>query len=231
MPDETASRLPSGLQRRMFLAGALGLCAAGAVAPVRAATTMTAAAADTAASPSDPTAAIQSFEATLLTIMKAGSAAPFVHRFNTLAPVVDRTFDLETILRNSVGLPWPGLSAVQRSALLATFRRYTIASWVANFNVWSGQQFTISTSLRHVGNEVVVPTELVPRSGSPTSLSFVMQQGTSGWRVVDVLVEGSISRVAVQRSDFRSLLTNGGVPALMASLQRKISSLSDGSLA
>ncbi len=31
-----------------------------------------------------------------------------------------------------------------------------------------------------------------------------------GWRIVDVLLDGSISRVAVQRSDFRSLLGNGG---------------------
>ena len=223
MPDETTGRLLSSLPRRMFLAGVLGLSVVGAVAPVHAATTAEAATAG-------PAATIQSFEAALLAIMQAGSTAPFPQRFNSLAPVVDRTFDLETILRNSVGLPWSGLTAVQRAALLATFRRYTIASWVANFDAWSGQAFTVSPNLRHVANDVIVQTDLVPQHGSPTDLSYVMRQNASGWRVVDVLADGSISRVAVQRSDFRSLLTNGGVPALMASLQQKISSLSDGSL-
>jgi phospholipid transport system substrate-binding protein len=49
--------------------------------------------------------------------------------------------------------------------------------------------------------------------------------------VVDVLAAGSISRVAVQRSDFRHLLSNGGGDALVASLQRKTSDLSGGALA
>jgi phospholipid transport system substrate-binding protein len=55
-----------------------------------------------------------------------------------------------------------------------------------------------------------------------------MRNGPSGWKAVDVLANGSISRVAVQRSDFRELLASGGVPALMAALQRKVANLSGG---
>jgi phospholipid transport system substrate-binding protein len=55
-----------------------------------------------------------------------------------------------------------------------------------------------------------------------------MRNGPAGWKAVDVLANGSISRVAVQRSDFRELLANGGVPALMAALQRKVANLSGG---
>jgi len=50
------------------------------------------------------------------------------------------------------------------------------------------------------------------------------------WRVVDVLAGSTISRVATQRSDFRSTLIDGGGPALMASLQRKVSDLSGAAL-
>jgi phospholipid transport system substrate-binding protein len=48
---------------------------------------------------------------------------------------------------------------------------------------------------------------------------------------VDVLAGGSISRVAVQRSDVRRLLESGGGDALLASLQRKTADLSGGNLA
>ncbi len=44
---------------------------------------------------------------------------------------------------------------------------------------------------------------------------------------MDVLLDGSISRVAVQRSDFRSLL-EGGPSALVDSLRRKVADLSGG---
>ena len=77
--------------------------------------------------------------------------------------------------------------------------------------------------------EVVVATQISPRSGSPTRLDYVMRQMPSGWRAVDVLADGSISRVAVQRSDFQSLLASGG-QALIASLQRKVQTLSGGAL-
>jgi phospholipid transport system substrate-binding protein len=40
-----------------------------------------------------------------------------------------------------------------------------------------------------------------------------------------VLTDGSISRVAIQRSDFRELLMAGGVPALTAGLERKVTNL------
>lgn len=246
MPDLTAGRLLSGrLQRGVLVASLFMACTATASVPAfaNAKTTVSDAkaitsvakgaptAADQATAASGPTKAVAAFETELLSIMKAGKSVPFVQQFDMLAPVVDRTFDLETILHNSVGLKWSGMSEKQRATLLATFRRYTIATWVANFNKWSGQQFKVSSDVRHVGNQVVVPTDLVPKDGSPVNLSYVMRQEGNAWKVVDVLAQGSISRVAVQRSDFRSLLANGGVSALVASLQRKISSLSDGSLA
>jgi phospholipid transport system substrate-binding protein len=55
-----------------------------------------------------------------------------------------------------------------------------------------------------------------------------MRQANGPWQVVDVLLDGTISRVAVQRSDFRHLLTQGGSAALVVSLQSKAAQLSGG---
>src|SRR5436190_19259003 len=49
------------------------------------------------------TAPIEHLYAALQTVMKAGKAAPFRHRYDTLAPVIARTFDLDGILESSVG--------------------------------------------------------------------------------------------------------------------------------
>jgi hypothetical protein len=48
--------------------------------------------------------------------------------------------------------------------------------------------------------------------------------------VIDVLAEGSISRVASQRSEMRSLLADGGGPGLLVSLRQKTAELSGGIL-
>jgi phospholipid transport system substrate-binding protein len=163
----------------------------------------------------------------LLRIMKAGSATPFSKRFDMLAPVIDQTFDLAVILQASVGTStWQTLSANQRETLLREFRRYTVASYVSSFNGYNGQRFTINPETRIVGDEQVVRTKIVPVSGDGHDLDYVMRQDSSGWRIVDVLADGAVSRVAVQRSDFRQLIRQGGALALGQRLKIKADNLS-----
>ena len=164
----------------------------------------------------------------LLAIMKAGPATPFRQRFSMLAPVIDQTFNLSAVLQESVGAGWAALPPQQQAMLTDAFRRYTVVSYVNSFNHFSGERFEITPTTRAVGPEQVVQTRIIPQSGTGHELDYVMRDSGSGWRVVDVLADGSISRVAVQRSDFRRLLTRGGPQALADSLSNKSLDLSDG---
>lgn len=164
----------------------------------------------------------------LIEAMKAGVGTPFEKRFAVLAPVIDRTFDLGVILQESVGPTWATLAADQQQMLIDAFRRYTVASYVNSFDTFNGQQFDIAPATREVGDQQIVQTKIVPRKGDGHELDYVMRQTGDGWRVVDVLADGAISRVAVQRSDFRRLIARGGAPALAARLRAKSSALSDG---
>ena len=167
----------------------------------------------------------------LIGIMKAGAGTPFAQRFEMLAPVVDTAFNLSVILQVSVGLAWSSLPPDQQTALQAVFRRYTIASYVNSFDKYTGQRFEVSPDTRSVaGGEQVVQTKIVASSGESHALDYVMRQADGTWKAMDVLADGSISRVAVQRSDFRHLLGSGGAPALMASLENKTADLSAGAV-
>ena len=136
------------------------------------------------------------------------------------------------MLATSVGPGWASLAPDEQNRLLDAFRRYTVATYVANFDSYAGQNFIVSPDTRSLNaGRVLVQTRIVPASGEPTELDYVMQPTGSGWKIVDVLAAGSISRVAVQRSDFRHLLSSGGSNALLASLQRKATDLSGGAIA
>ncbi|HEX4366866.1 MAG TPA: ABC transporter substrate-binding protein [Rhodopila sp.] len=174
-------------------------------------------------------APIQQLVGGLEQVMKAGMGASFSQRFAMLAPVIDKTFDLAAILRESVGATWASLPANQQTMLTAAFRRYTVATYVNGFDSSDGTRFVVSPETRPVGNQQVVQTKIIPRSGDSHELDYVMRDDGAGWRAVDVLADGSISRVAVQRSDFRRLLARGGAEALVASLRSKSADLSDGS--
>ena len=127
----------------------------------------------------------------LLAAMEAGSRTPFSQRYRALAPVIEQVFDLDAVLAASIGLSWARLSEAEKAQLATAFRRYTVSSYVSNFNGYSGQSFRILASVRAVGNgEVVVQTRLMRSNGSPVKLDYVMRSGRAGWQAVDVLTDG-----------------------------------------
>ena len=178
----------------------------------------------------DPAAAapIQTLNQALLGAMRSGKQTPFSQRFLALAPVVERTFDLAAILKSSVGLRWTSLSAADQEQLLQAFRKFTVASYVANFDNFNGERIELSPESRMVGADQVVGTRLIS-GGETTPIDYVMHKTPDGWRAVDVLLNGSISQVAVNRSDWRSLLSTGAAP-LIDSFQRRTATLSGGTI-
>jgi len=167
----------------------------------------------------------------LLAIMRAGQTAPFTQRFSELAPAIDRAFDLAAILQLSVGPSWSSLAPDERAVLLTAFRRYTVANYVNSFDNYNGQRIDVSADTKALPNgEQLAQTRIISSSGESHQLDYVMRQEGGAWKAVDVLADGSISRVAVQRSDFRRLVARGGAQALIESLNHKTSDLSGGAL-
>jgi phospholipid transport system substrate-binding protein len=139
----------------------------------------------------------------LLQIMKAGPGTPFLQRYDMLAPVIDRVFDLDAVLRASVGLSWSALPPDQQDQLRSAFRRYTVASYVNSFDHFDGQRFTVEPQPRPAGNgEQIVVTRITPRSGDGHEIDYVMRNTPSGWRAVDVLADGARRGAAFGFSSF-----------------------------
>jgi phospholipid transport system substrate-binding protein len=173
---------------------------------------------------------IAALNAALLAAMHAGQSTPYEQRYAALAPVVESSFDLATILETSVGPKWQSFSPEAQALLKSEFTQFTVASYLANFSAFNGESFNITPDTRAIGAEQVVETRIQPAKGEPARISYLMRQEPSGWRAVDVLLDGSISRVAVQRSDFRSLLASGSPGPLIESLKRKVLDLSGGTM-
>src|SRR5215467_11918578 len=105
------------------------------------------------------TAPVEQLHAGLMAIMKAGKTASFRQRYEMIAPIIDRTFDLDTILRQTIGARWIALPADQQTALEDAFQRYTIASYVANFEGYSDERFEIAPVVRPAGRDRIVETQ------------------------------------------------------------------------
>ncbi len=173
---------------------------------------------------------IQNLNAALTEVMKKGRSTPFPERFSTLAPVVEQSFDLPGILRMVVGRHWDEFPPEAQKTLLDEFFKFTVASYVANFDGSDQERLEILPETRKLGADEVVETRIVFPKGDPVRIDYVMRNENGTWRAVDVLLDGTISRVAVQRSDFRHIIEAGGPNALIASLRKKVADLSGGTI-
>jgi hypothetical protein len=130
-----------------------------------------------------------------------------------LSHAVEEVFDLNAVLRAAIGLAWKSLPADQQAELVSAFRKYTVSNYTANFNSYTGQNYRALPASRMLPNgDAIVRTEIARSDNTPVEIDYLMRQTASGWKAVDVLSGGTIGQAAVQRPDFRGLLTSGGAP-------------------
>lgn len=170
------------------------------------------------AAQTDPAATrIESFDASLIEVMKGGAALGAKGRFHKLAPVIDSTFDIPLMTRIAVGAPWSTLAEADRAGLIKGFARLSAASYAHNFDAFAGEKFTIESKVDTRGPDKIVQSHIVPTHGAPTALTYRMRQGADGWKIVDVYY-GAISQLATRHSDFAAPLASGGARGLIAHL-------------
>ncbi|MGZ6000216.1 MAG: ABC transporter substrate-binding protein, partial [Rhizomicrobium sp.] len=143
-----------------------------------------------AADPATP--AVHSFYATLLDCMKGGKTLGAQGRYDKLKPVVEQTFDLGTMIKYAVGPTWSTASADDQKALTDAFARMTIAQYAGNFASYDGEKFIVEPKADIRGADHYVKTSLVAKDQT-VSFIYRMRQSGNDWKIIDILLEGSIS--------------------------------------
>jgi phospholipid transport system substrate-binding protein len=185
-------------------------------------------AAAAAALPVNPQDTARSFYDTLLTTMKDGRTLGQSGRYARLAPVVSRVFDIPSMARLAVGPSWATLSPTQQQQVTDAFGHYISATYADRFDSYSGEQLQV-TGEQPYGAEVIVQTKIVKSKGDTVSLNYRMRENDGSWQIADVYLDGSISQLATQRSEFHSILQRDGVDGLIIALNRKVDLLTQNS--
>jgi phospholipid transport system substrate-binding protein len=170
---------------------------------------------------SNPQDAVRSFYNVLLGNMQEGRVLGESGRYARLAPVVNRTFDIAWMTRLAIGPAWETLSPAEQRRLQAAFAHYVAATYADRFDSYSGEQLQV-TGERPNGTDIMVQTKIAKSNGETTRLDYLMRQDQGTWQVADVYLDGTISQLAVHRSEFHSILKREGVDGLVTALNRKV---------
>jgi phospholipid transport system substrate-binding protein len=177
----------------------------------------------------DPaTGTVQTLHSGLIGIMRAGSAAGQTGRARTIAPVVDRTFDIALMTRLAVGPTWTKIAPAHQAGLIAAFRALTVAQYAKNFDSFSGEAFTTVPQVETRGSDKLVRTVLVVPKGASEALGYRLRQSGGQWKIIDVYYRNAISQLATRRSEFARPLATGGAQGLIAHLNRLAARPADG---
>ena len=159
---------------------------------------------------------VQALDNGLLAIMKAKGTEK--SRAQSIAPVIDRAFDLPLMTRLAVGPSWTTISPNDQQSLVAAFRRMTIAQYSTNFDSWSGESFTVAPEIESRGGDKLVRTTLDAPGKEPIKISYRLRLNGGDWKIIDVFYRNSISQIAMRRSDFASVLSKEGAKGLVTHL-------------
>ena len=174
------------------------------------------------------TATIAKLNDTLLAVLKNAETLGFQGRLEKLKPAVADAFDLPFMAEKSIGRYWKPLSDADKARWVALFQEYTAATYAGNFDHFANQRFEISGEEPSQNDTTVVHTTLVDPGSETTALDYRLHQTPKGPKVIDIYLKGTVSQLALQRSDFTSVLERGGLDALTTTIRRKIDDLAAG---
>lgn len=176
-----------------------------------------------------PVVVIQRFCDALLAEMKDAQHLSFNQRYQRLAPAVTQTYNLALMSRLAVGPGWAQLSPPQQQRLTDLFSTYTISEYASQFDGYSGERFEVDPAPATSANGPIVKSSLTKSTGEKVALNYLMRQGPDGaWQVIDVYLSGTISQLATRRSEFTSVLQQGGADALVKLLEQRTAALHTG---
>ncbi len=168
---------------------------------------------------------VERFHESLIAVMKAADTLGVMGRYERLTDPVTRAFDLERMIRVATGPFWRKAEADQRDRLLAAFTRMSVGTYASRFKGYSGEAFETVAERPGPQNTILVATRIVPADDAPVDITYVMKTRDGSWRIVDILLDNSVSELAVRRSEYRRVLDKEGADGLIAILDRKFTEL------
>jgi phospholipid transport system substrate-binding protein len=184
----------------------------------------------TSAAADEPAATkvIARLNAALLDALEHAEQLGYRGRFDKLTPAIAAAFDVDFMAEKSIGKYWKPLSDADKARWVKLFAEFSVANYAGNLDHFSGQRFEISSQEPSQNDTVVVHTMLVDPGSENTELNYRLHDTPQGPKIVDIYLKGTVSELALRRSDYTSVLEREGFDALLATVRAKIADLASG---
>lgn len=134
-----------------------------------------------------------------------------------------KAFDYERIGKFVLGQFRRSVSASEMQEYLTLFKGMVVRVYAARFGEYNDEKFQTLGS-RIIDKKVdtaIVSSKIIRKNDSKVMIEWHIYKDKNGeFKIFDVVVEG-VSMALTQRSEFSSILQNGGIQGLMNELRRQ----------
>lgn len=173
------------------------------------------------ANPDAPTGLVEAFNQTLLDVMKHAKTLGVRGRYDKLLPAINKTFHIPLMAYFVTGPYWGKATKEQRHALIGAAERMSAGELAVLFDDYDGETFEIKGTRMLKDSSTLVETLINRRNDPPVKVDYRLRSFKSGWRVIDVILDGSISQLVKRKGEYAAILEKGGVARLTATLNAK----------
>lgn len=171
------------------------------------------------------TEVVNSLQESLLGVMKNAESLGIAGRYDQLLPSLRQAFYFERMIRFASGSSWRTATPEQREKLVDAFTRLSVSNYASQFNGYSGEVFEILGQREGPRGSVLVDTQIVRAADSPIAITYVLIKTDDQWRIVDLVLDEKVSEMAIRRSEYNSILRDGGPDKLAATLNEQADKL------
>jgi phospholipid transport system substrate-binding protein len=160
--------------------------------------------------------------AVLLECLKNADALGLEGRRAKIEPAVEAGYDLPFMAEKILGRHWRELSDADRARWTDAFARLTVATYAERMTDYTGQSFDVLRIEPSQRGTAVVYTQVVTPKEAPIAINYRMRENGEGWRIIDVYLNGTVSELALRRSEYAAVLQRDGFDKLVTSIDEKI---------
>jgi phospholipid transport system substrate-binding protein len=130
-------------------------------------------------------------------------------------------FDFKRMAQLAVGKHWRNATPAQQESLTNEFRTMLVRTYSNSLSAYKNQTIEYKPLVLKGGeSDVTVKTQVIQPGGQPVPINYVLEKQASGWKVVDVEVDG-VSLVTNYRGSFGTEISKSGIDGLLKTLADK----------
>ena len=139
-----------------------------------------------------------------------------------IAPAVAEGYDLPFMAQKILGRHWKTLDEPSQKRWIDTFGGLTSATYAERMTGFTGQVFEVLKVEPSQRGTALVYSQVVTPNETPIALNYRMRPDGDSWRIIDVYLNGTVSELALRRSEYAAVLQRDGFEKLVASIDEKI---------